>query len=199
MKYGKMICAGAALVCMGLTLGACGKDKKESSDTIEMKEVTSVGDKTLTTDVDVVENPDGTLEIDNTLPTEVVTAPAPGEEAQKAVNSEYTTTASGLKYKVIKKGSGAHPTATSTVSVKYTGKLQDGTVFDSTDKQGGQPISFPLNRVIPGWTEGLQLMQPGAVYEFVIPSNLAYGSQGIPGAIPPNATLIFDVELVGIQ
>lgn len=127
-----------------------------------------------------------------------------GETAQTnadvtAADDAYTTTASGLKYRVIREGNGEHPTATSTVSVKYTGKLMDGTMFDSTDKHGGEPISFPLNRVIPGWTEGVQLMQPGAVYEFIIPGDLAYGPQGVPGTIPPNATLIFEVELVGIN
>ncbi len=104
MKYGKTIYAGVALTCLGLTLGACSKNKKDvTSDTIQMKEVTTDGNKTLTTDVDVVENPDGSLEIDNTLPEEVVTAPAP--EDKGAAKDEYTTTDSGLRDKVIKKGS----------------------------------------------------------------------------------------------
>lgn len=110
----------------------------------------------------------------------------------------YITTPSGLKYKVIKEGEGAHPTPTSVVSAKYTGKLLDGTVFDSTDNRGGQPAQFPLNGVIPGWTEGLQLMQPGAIYEFIIPPYLGYGSRDT-GPIPANSTLIFEVELVDIQ
>ena len=104
-------------------------------------------------------------------------------------------TESGLQYKVINEGSGAKPTATSKVTVHYKGSLLDGTVFDSTEKSG-QPISFPLDRVIPGWTEGLQLMSPGAKYIFYIPSELGYGDNGAPGAIPGGATLIFEVELI---
>ena len=107
-------------------------------------------------------------------------------------------TASGLQYKILNEGNGPKPTATSEVTVNYKGMLLDGTVFDSTEKTG-QPISFPLNRVIPGWTEGLQLMSPGAKYIFYIPSDLAYGDQGAPGAIPGGATLIFEVELISFK
>lgn len=107
-------------------------------------------------------------------------------------------TPSGLQYKVINEGSGPKPSATSEVTVHYKGTLLDGTVFDSTEKSG-QPISFPLDRVIPGWTEGLQLMSPGAKYIFYIPSELAYGDQGAPGAIPGGATLIFEVELLSFK
>lgn len=105
----------------------------------------------------------------------------------------YITTPSGLKYKVIKKGSGRTPTAADVVNVDYEGKLVDGTVFDSS-YQRGESIEFPLNRVIAGWTEGLQLMQEGAEYEFYIPYQLAYGEQG-SGPIPPKSDLIFKVEL----
>ena len=109
-----------------------------------------------------------------------------------------TTTASGLQYKVIKAGTGAHPKATDTVNVHYKGTFLDGKTFDSSYDRG-QPISFPLNGVIAGWTEGVQLMPVGSTYEFYIPPNLAYGERGASGAIPPNATLIFDVELLGVQ
>ncbi|MDO5685963.1 MAG: FKBP-type peptidyl-prolyl cis-trans isomerase [Neisseria sp.] len=109
------------------------------------------------------------------------------------------TTASGLQYIVRKEGSGKQPQATDTVSVEYSGKLIDGTVFDSTDNHGGQPVSFPLNRVIPGWTEGVQLMKEGAEYTFFIPSELGYGAHGAGNVIPPNATLIFDVKLVKVH
>lgn len=109
------------------------------------------------------------------------------------------TTASGLQYSVTKEGTGKSPKATDTVKVNYEGKLIDGTVFDSSYKRG-EPIEFPLNRVIPGWTEGVQLMKEGATYEFVIPYKLAYGERGTPGGpIPPNATLIFKVELIQVK
>jgi FKBP-type peptidyl-prolyl cis-trans isomerase len=108
------------------------------------------------------------------------------------------TTPSGLQYKVIEPGSGARPKAAETVRVHYSGRLIDGKKFDSSYDRG-EPISFPLNRVIPGWTEGLQLMPIGAKYELVIPSELGYGARGAGGVIPPDATLIFEVELLGIE
>ena len=109
------------------------------------------------------------------------------------------TTASGLQYTVIKEGAGKSPKATDTVKVNYEGKLIDGKVFDSSYKRG-EPIEFPLNGVIKGWTEGVQLMKEGATYEFVIPYKLAYGERGTPGGpIPPNATLIFKVELIQVK
>ncbi|WP_298121853.1 peptidylprolyl isomerase [Flavobacterium sp.] len=109
-----------------------------------------------------------------------------------------TTTATGLKYVVLKEGSGAKPVATSNVKVHYTGSLLDGKVFDSS-VQRGQPIDFGLNQVIPGWTEGVQLMTEGSKYKFLIPSKLAYGERGAGGVIPPNADLIFEVELIKIN
>ena len=108
------------------------------------------------------------------------------------------STESGLQYKVQEEGDSKSPSASDTVEVHYEGWLIDGTVFDSSYKRG-QTISFPLSGVIPGWTEGLQLMNTGATYELTIPSDLAYGPRGMPGAIPPAATLIFKVELVSIQ
>ena len=112
---------------------------------------------------------------------------------------ETKTTASGLKYTVLKKGSGnVNPKATDTVTVHYHGTLLNGTVFDSS-VDSGQPASFPLNQVIPGWTEGVQLMVVGDKFKFEIPANLAYGAQSPSPLIPPNSTLVFEVELLGIQ
>jgi len=108
------------------------------------------------------------------------------------------TTASGLQYEVLKKASGAKPKETDVVSVHYEGKLVDGKVFDSSVARG-QPVEFPLNGVIRGWTEGLQLMQVGEKYRLYIPGNLAYGEQSPSADIPPNAVLVFDVELLGIK
>lgn len=118
--------------------------------------------------------------------------------AENAKKPGVKSTASGLQYKVLTEGQGQKPTATDTVEVHYRGTLIDGQEFDSSYKRG-ESISFPLNRVIRGWTEGLQLMPVGAKYELYIPYELAYGEQGAGGVIPPYATLIFQVELLGIQ
>lgn len=108
-----------------------------------------------------------------------------------------TVTESGLQYSVITAAEGAKPNADDTVTVDYVGTLLDGTEFDSSISRG-EPAKFPLNRVIPGWTEGVQLMSVGEKYKFVIPAELAYGEQGA-GSIPPGATLIFEVELLDIE
>jgi FKBP-type peptidyl-prolyl cis-trans isomerase FklB len=108
------------------------------------------------------------------------------------------TTASGLQYKVLKEGSGASPKETDTVVTNYKGTLIDGTEFDSSYKRN-EPATFPVNRVIKGWTEALQLMKPGAKYQLFIPASLAYGERGAGRDIGPNATLIFEVELLSIK
>ena len=118
-------------------------------------------------------------------------------EKNKA-NPNVKTTASGLQYEITAEGNGANPKPTDTVKVHYTGTLIDGTKFDSS-RDRGEPAEFPLDRVIPGWTEGLQLLKPGGKAKLYIPSDLAYGPNPRPGGpIPPNATLIFDVELLEI-
>lgn len=109
-----------------------------------------------------------------------------------------TTTVSGLQYEVLKEGSGAKPTGTDTVKVDYVGTLLDGTKFDSSIDRG-EPAVFPLDRVIPGWTEGIQLMAVGSKYKLYIPSNLAYGEQGAGELIGPNSTLVFEVDLLSIE
>jgi FKBP-type peptidyl-prolyl cis-trans isomerase FklB len=108
------------------------------------------------------------------------------------------TTASGLQYKVLKEGTGPQPKATDMVTVNYRGTLIDGTEFDSSYKRG-QPATFPLNGVIKGWTEGLQLMKPGSKYQFFVPSNLAYGERSVGPDIAANATLTFEVELLEVK
>jgi len=118
--------------------------------------------------------------------------------ANNKTQPDVNTTASGLQYKVMKEGTGAKPTAEDTVSVNYKGTLIDGTEFDSSYKRN-QPATFPVKGVIPGWTEALQQMTVGSKYQLFIPSNLAYGDRGAGAAIGPNATLIFEVELLSIE
>ena len=126
------------------------------------------------------------------------TAPATPAATGGQING-MKTTPSGLKYQVMKQGTGTvSPKATDTVNVHYHGTLLDGTVFDSSVERG-EPISFGLNQVIPGWTEGLQLMKVGDKFKFEIPPNLAYGPNSPSPKIPPNSTLVFEVELLGIQ
>ena len=108
------------------------------------------------------------------------------------------TTASGLQYEVLTEGTGPSPVASDTVSVHYEGRLIDGTVFDSSYKRN-QPAVFALNQVVRGWTEGVQLMKTGSKYRFTIPPELGYGSAGAGGVIPPNAVLVFDIELLSVQ
>jgi FKBP-type peptidyl-prolyl cis-trans isomerase FklB len=117
--------------------------------------------------------------------------------AENAKRDGVTTTATGLQYEVLTEGSGDSPKETDQVKVHYHGTLIDGTVFDSSVERG-QPATFPVNGVIPGWVEALQLMKTGAKYKLFIPSNLAYGERGAGGSIGPNATLIFEVELISI-
>lgn len=117
--------------------------------------------------------------------------------AENGKRAEVHTTPSGLQYEVLEEGDGPVPTATDKVEVHYTGKLIDGTVFDSSVERG-VPATFGVTQVIPGWVEALQLMKTGAKWRLFIPSDLAYGPQGAGGVIGPNATLLFDVELLKI-
>ncbi len=117
--------------------------------------------------------------------------------AKNKAKAGVKTTASGLQYEVVKEGNGKKPKATDTVKVDYTGTKIDGTKFDSSIDRG-EPATFPLNGVIKGWTEGLQLMSEGAEYKLYIPAELAYG-ENAPPTIGPNATLVFDVKLISIE
>lgn len=118
--------------------------------------------------------------------------------AQNKTKDGVKTLKDGLQYKVIKKGDGPQPDANDSVTVDYTGKLIDGTVFDSSKKRG-KPVTFPVNAVIPGWTEALQLMHAGGEYKLFIPPDLAYGERGAGSQIGPNETLVFDVKLISVQ
>ncbi len=118
--------------------------------------------------------------------------------AENAKKENIITTASGLQYMIIEHGEGVSPSASDNVTVHYKGTTIDGTVFDSSYDRGA-PATFPLNRVIAGWTEGLQLMKEGAKYRFFIPSELAYGERGAGRDIGPNSALIFDVELIKVR
>ncbi len=123
----------------------------------------------------------------------------PSKKSDVATDSTYAVTESGLKYMIMREGKGQNPKATDNVTVNYRGQLPNGQVFDSSYDRG-EATTFPLNRVIPGWTEGLQLMKPGGMAVFYIPSNLAYGPQGTPGGpIGPNQDLVFTVELISVN
>jgi FKBP-type peptidyl-prolyl cis-trans isomerase len=140
--------------------------------------------------------------------TYITAAQAKDADAKKAVGEKFladnktkpgvVTTESGLQYQIIKQGEGIKPKATDTVVVHYTGTLIDGTKFDSSVDRG-EPVTFPLNQVIKGWTEGVQLMSVGSKYKFFVPYTLGYGEQGAGGVIPPYATLIFEVELLKVK
>lgn len=116
--------------------------------------------------------------------------------AENGKREQVKVTPSGLQYEVLEQGTGAQPTATDRVVVHYTGRLIDGTVFDSSEERG-EPATFGVTQVIPGWVEALQMMKAGSKWRLFIPANLAYGAQGVPG-IGPNQTLIFDVNLIEV-
>lgn len=124
--------------------------------------------------------------------------PAGAGAIEAAAPKAFTTTGSGLQYRVLRQGAGTKPKATNTVKVNYHGWLDDGKVFDSSYSRG-EAIEFPLNGVIPGWTEGMQLVGQGGMIELLIPANLGYGVRGAPPVIPPNATLHFLVELLEVR
>ena len=142
----------------------------------------------------------GTGASSNAPSSSAPSAPAATNAAAKpSASTDMKTTASGLKYSVLKQGTGTvSPKPTDQVTVNYKGTLLNGTQFDSSYDRG-QPATFPLNRVIPGWTEGLQLMHEGDKFKFEIPANLAYGAASPSPLIPENSTLVFEVELIKIN
>jgi FKBP-type peptidyl-prolyl cis-trans isomerase FklB len=150
-------------------------------------------------------NPDQVKEIMATFEKDMEKKQKEAGEKNKAEGAKFLeenkkkegvkTTASGLQYKVLKEGNGAQPKKTDTVTVNYRGTLINGTEFDSSFKRG-QPATFPVNGVIPGWTEALQLMKVGSKYQLFIPSNLAYGERSVSPDLGANSTLIFEVELM---
>jgi len=143
-------------------------------------------------------------EMQEKMKNETNAASGPNKEAGKAFlannkkNPAVVELPSGMQYEILKDGTGESPKASSTVTTHYTGTLIDGSVFDSSVERG-QPAQFPVNGVIKGWTEALQLMKPGSKWKLYIPSDLAYGEGGSPPKIGPGATLIFEVELISVD
>jgi hypothetical protein len=146
-----------------------------------------------------VEVPSGLLDNEQEAAVPADLSPEKNEAflADNAKKAGVKTTPTGLQYRQLSAGTGKQPAATSTVTVHYTGALINGKEFDSS--RGSDPISFGLSQVIPGWTEGLQLMREGEKAELVIPQDLGYGARGAPGAIPPYQTLVFQVELIKVR
>lgn len=181
----KKILLAAAVAVAASGLWSCKSDKAGQNDSAAQEAVEASETLTQETATDTAKyNQTFFANVENEA-----SAPSP---------EKWQVTESGLKYTVVTEGTGKQPTATDNVTVHYTGRLTNGTVFDSSVDRG-VPATFPLNRVIPGWTEGLQLMKEGGKTVFYIPSNLAYGAAGAPGAIPPNSDLIFEVELLEVN
>lgn len=210
MKKNKILFLASSILLAGGLLASCGSKKQDQTLKEEAVEEAFATDEKDTA-LDTLEQIDEMVE--------AVEAPVPGingtkynaaffndaaNKADKASDTKYAQTSTGLKYVIANPGKGKAPGATDQVTVHYVGTLTDGTQFDSSVDRG-EPATFPLNRVIPGWTEGLQLMNEGGVAVFYIPSNLAYGEQGIFNPmtgqydIPPSAPLLFWVQLIRVN
>ena len=210
MNKNKIFYLATATLLAGGLLASCGN--KKQSETLQeeaVEESFTPGEKTTALDtlqqidemVEAVETPVAGI---NGTKYNAAFFNNESNKDEKASADKYAQTASGLKYVIANEGSGKSPKATDNVTVHYVGTLTDGTQFDSSIDRG-EPTSFPLNRVIPGWTEGLQLMKEGGTAVFYIPSNLAYGEQGSYNpytgqyTIPPSAPLIFWVQLIQVN
>lgn len=181
----KLSVMALSLVLAGGMLAGCSGNKQENADSDSVT-IDAMAADTAAVASDSAETA-----------TDTVAAATDTKKEAADPYADFKVTKSGLKYKVIKAGTGNSPKATDEVTVHYTGKLLNGQVFDSSVSRG-EPATFPLNRVIPGWTEGLQLMKEGGKTIFYIPSALAYGAAGAPPVIGPDEDLIFEVELIKV-
>lgn len=210
MKKSQIFYVATATLLAGGLLASCGN--KKQTETVQeeaAQEVFTPGEKTEAVDtlkaidemVEAVETPINGI---NGTKYNAAFFSNDANKADRASADNYAQTPSGLKYVIATEGTGKSPKATDKVTVHYVGTLTDGTQFDSSIDRG-EPIDFPLNGVIPGWTEGLQLMKEGGVSVFYIPSNLAYGERGVQNpytgeySIPPSAPLIFWVQLIQVN
>lgn len=203
MKKERIFFIATATLLAGGLLASCGNKKQtETLQEEAVQEVFTPGEKTEAVDtlkimeemVQAVESPVKGI---NGTKYDAAFFNNDANKGDKASADKYAQTPSGLKYVIATEGKGKSPKATDTVTVHYVGTLTDGSQFDSSIDRGA-PIDFPLNAVIPGWTEGLQLMQEGGVAVFYIPSELAYGPRELPG-IPANSPLIFWVQLLQVN
>ena len=203
MKKSQIFYVATATLLAGGLLASCGN--KKQTETIEeeaVEESFTPGEKTEAVDSlqvidEMVQAVETSVNGINGTKYNAAFFDNAANKGDKATADQYAQTASGLKYVIANEGNGKSPSATDKVTVHYVGTLTDGSQFDSSIDRG-EPIEFPLNRVIPGWTEGLQLMKEGGTAVFYIPSNLAYGPQELPG-IPANSPLIFWVQLLQVN
>lgn len=192
-----VILAVLALVVMGAAMVASSQNQAMlAQQTADVQTALAPTNEVLT---QAAADRQATMDIVNATATELAAQSMATSVAlaTNAAGDDLQTTASGLQYRVITEGDGPKPVVSDTVTVDYRGIFEDGAEFDSSYSRG-VPATFPLNRVIPGWTEGLQLMSVGSKYVFIVPPDLAYGEQGYEPVIPPNTTLIFEVELLDI-
>lgn len=202
MKKQRIICIATSILLTGGMMASCSNKKQNENLKEEAtQEVFAQDEKTTAVDtlneIDQMVAAVETAEGINGTKYNAAFFSNEANKADKASADKYAQTSSGLKYAIAKEGTGKSPKATDVVTVHYVGTLTDGTKFDSSIDRG-EPIDFPLNRVIPGWTEGLQLMKEGGEAVFFIPANLAYGPQELPG-IPANSTLLFWVQLIQVN